>query len=298
MLVNHFNLLQFFLRTLQSSMNKNILCHIIDHTNSHEELKQEFNLLYQTDWENLLDASLWHGIKPLVYLRLKPLFWKATIPTSIQNDLRDACLHSARKNTLILHHAAKMLKALKAREIDVIGLKGIFLVENIYKNIAIRSFVDIDIMVRKVDLLTTISVLEELGYAMTTYFDFSDKNLDIKHVPPIINPDGLPVEIHWTILEEDEPFTINAESLWARAVPAKVAGVNALALSPEDLILHLCLHLAYQHSFNLGLRGLYDIAEVLRHFEGQVNWRALVLIAHDWGSERVTWLTLTLVREL
>jgi len=103
-------------------MNKDILCRILDHTTSQEELEKELNLLNQPNWENLLDASIWHGIKPLVYLRLKPLFGKTIIPAIIHNDLRDAYIHSVRKNSLILHYANKMLKALKSREIDVINM--------------------------------------------------------------------------------------------------------------------------------------------------------------------------------
>ena len=279
-------------------MNNEILCRILDLSTSREELKNTFDHLNKQNWENLLITSSWHRIKPHIYLKLKPLFGEVEIPSSIQTDLYDAYLDSARKNTLILHHAAIILRDLKSQNIDVIGLKGIYLVENIYDDITARPFGDVDIMVRKEDLQTSIRILQKMGYAMTTYFDIGDENLDIKHVPPMFNADGLPVEIHWTILEEDEPFTIDAQGLWKRAIPAKIAGVDALALSPEDLILHLCMHLTYQHRLKIGLRGLYDIAEVLRHFEGQVDWTKLSKITHEWGSERVTWLTLTLAQDL
>ena len=109
---------------------------------------------------------------------------------------------------------------------------------------------------------------------------------------------GLSVEIHWTILDEDKPFLIDVQGLWARALPARIAGVDALALSPEDLVLHLCLHLTYQHHLKLGLRGLYDITLALRHFDGQLNWEELIKIAQAWGAERVAWLSLTLAADL
>jgi hypothetical protein len=55
------------------------------------------------------------------------------------------------------------------------------------------------------------------------------------------------VELHWTILEEEEPFSIDVEAMWARSVPAEIAGVGVRGLSVEDLLLHLSLHLTYQH---------------------------------------------------
>jgi len=74
--------------------------------------------------------------------------------------------------------------------------------------------------------------------------------------------------------------------------------VDVLAFSPEDLLLHLCLHLGYQHSWNMGFRGLYDIAEVLRHFEGTLDWAVVRQIAEDWGAERVTWMALDLAEAM
>jgi hypothetical protein len=56
--------------------------------------------------------------------------------------------------------------------------------------------------------------------------------------------------------------------------------------------------LTYQHHLELGLRGLYDIALTLNQHKGQLNWEKLIEIGSAWGSQRVTWLTLILVRDL
>ncbi len=279
-------------------MTSDLLYRILDQHTSQEEIIWELNQMGPEGWDTLQDACLHQGVKPLVYSKLKTEFEQTAIPAAIRNNLHDAYLNTAVKNTLILHHAASILRDLKSKNIDAIGLKGIYLVENIYDNIAARPFGDIDFMVKKEDLQKTIGILKELGYAMTTYFEVADDNMDIKHVPPMFNADGLPVEIHWTILGENEPFSIAAKGLWERAIPANIAGVEVLSLSPEDLILHLCMHLSYQHHLKLGLRGLYDIAKVLEHNKGHVDWTKLVEISKTWGSERVTWLSLMLTEDL
>jgi hypothetical protein len=46
------------------------------------------------------------------------------------------------------------------------------------------------------------------------------------------------------------------------------------------------------------LRGLCDIAAVLRHFEGQLDWHKLVYTAQAWGATRVLWLSLRLVHDV
>jgi len=273
-------------------MTSDLLYRMFDQNTSQEEIIWELNHMGPEGWDTLQDACLHQGVKPLVYSKLKTEFEQTAIPAAIRNNLHDAYLNTAVKNTLILHHAAPILREIRSQNIAVIGLKGIYLVENIFDNIAARPFSDIDIMVSKEDLKKTIGILKELGFAMTTYFEVADDNMDIKHVPPMFNADGLPVEIHWTILEEDEPFTIDAQGLWDRAVPASIAGVEVLSLSPEDLILHLCMHLSYQHHLKL------DIAKVLEHNKGHVDWTKLVEISKTWGSERVTWLSLMLTEDL
>ena len=154
---------------------------------------------------------------------------------------------------------------------------------------------DIDLLVKKQDLPKCLEVMQELGYRTTTYFSLADENIDTKHVPPMERPGGALVELHWTLLEEDEPFTLEAEPIWERTLPAKIAGVDAFSLGVEDLILHLCIHLTYQHYLNLGLRGLMDIALVIHKFRPEIDWQKMVEIARSWGAERVAALTLKLV---
>jgi len=101
---------------------------------------------------------------------------------------------------------------------------------------------DLDILVHREDLNRTIEILLGLGYQLSRYFDIRDSNLDIKHVPPMILSDGTHVEIHWTLLEEDEPFTIAMDGVWQRSFPAQINGIDVLAEGIEDLLLHLCIH--------------------------------------------------------
>lgn len=279
-------------------VNKEIICFLLRKNNSIQEYKKELASLSQADWEYLLITCARYGLRPLIYFNLRLLFDEDCIPVFVQDDLREAHLESAYKNMLIFRHAGILLSALESEDVPVIGLKGIFLLENIYNNIAARALGDIDIMVKKEDLQVAINILINLGYTMETYFSPIDQNTDIKHVSPMKNADGLSVEIHWTILNEEEPFAIDPDGLWDRAVPVNIAGVDVLALSPEDLVLHLCLHFAYQHHLNLGLRGLNDVTEVLQHYNKQLDWARLDVLSQKWGVGRVVWLALSLTVKL
>jgi hypothetical protein len=54
-----------------------------------------------------------------------------------------------------------------------------------------------------------------------------------------------------------------------RAVATRAAGVPVLQFTPEDRLLHLCVHLAWGNGFDAHLRGVVDIAETLR---AEIDW--------------------------
>jgi len=274
------------------------LCQLLSQQNDKNTLRDEFLNFSQVDWENLISLAEEYRLLPLTYTHLKKLGVSDRLPAAGREKMRQAVLTNATRNTLFLHEAKIVLETLKGAHIPVIGLKGVYLLDNIYPDISTRTMNDLDLMVKKRDIPAAISICQSLGYQPTTYFNIHDANLDIKHVPPLKKETGPYLELHWTILEEDEPFTIDAKGLWERALPAKIAGSDALTLSPEDLILHLCLHLAYQHHLSLGLRGLYDVTAVLHHFKGGLDGSKMAASAHTWGSTRVLGLSLTLAEDL
>ena len=248
-------------------------------------------------WSPILEAAAQHDLRLLLFNRLNNAPAGLT-PAWVLEQLQANYLAAAVRNTLMLHHAAEILNSLKSAGLEVIVLKGLYLVENVYANIALRTFGDIDLMVRRDSIADALKVMQHSGYSLSRWYDPAETNTDLKHLPPLEKPDAPTVEIHWTIVEETEPFCVEPQGLWQRAVTAIVAGVGVQALSLEDLLLHLSLHFTYQHRLQAGLRNLFDIAETLRCFGAQVDWQKLVQIAQEWGTERITWLTFRLLREV
>lgn len=284
-------------QVLRDSMT-DLLCQLLGHQADPVQLSLALHGLSQPEWDALLKVTGYQDLLPVFDHKLRQLGGQVNIPNVVKEHLRQANLLAGTRNMLFLHAAGMLLSALRKQGMDVIVLKGIYLVETIYPEITMRTFGDIDILVHRSELLEVISCIEGLGYQVSTYFDVNDINTDIKHIPPMEKAGAPIIEVHWTILEENEPFTIDTEGLWRRAVTASVAGVDVLALGVEDLILHLCTHLGYQHQLKIGLKGLFDIAKVLAHFQGQVDWTQLVGIARQWGVERVVWLVLKLAEDL
>jgi hypothetical protein len=213
----------------------------------------------------------------------------------VWEHLQTVYLAATARNMVMLHHAAGILRALQERGIEVIVLKGLYLVEQVYPEIGLRTFSDLDLLVRREQLADALTLMQNQGYRLSTWYDPQAQNTDIKHLPPLEKAQYPTLELHWSILEEDEPFEIEAAGLWERAVETTIAGVKTRALDSEDFLLHLALHFTYQHRLRGGLRNLYDIAEVLEQRMARMNWQKLLATAQQWGAQRVTWLTFQLV---
>ena len=271
------------------------LLKLFEPVRSRQEQLYSLRLLDVEEWEALAAEAEKQGAAPLLYPLLVELekTWSVDFPS--KENLHANYLTTAIRNTFIMEDTKKLLLALHDAGIAAGGLKGVYLLENVYVDIGARSMNDIDILVKKADVAASIKVLEDLGYKLTTYFSLSDQNIDTKHVPPMRKAGGPLLEVHWTLLEENEPFSIDMEELWKRIMPVRIANVDAFSLGIEDLLLHLCLHLTYQHYLQLGLRGLLDIALVIHKFQQEIDWTKLVQIAKSWRAERVTALTLMLV---
>jgi hypothetical protein len=77
----------------------------------------------------------------------------------------------------------------------------------------------------------------------------------------------------------------------------QILDYETLMLSPEDLLLHICLHTSYQHQFDFGLRPFCDIAEVIRHFGATLDWQVVTEKAKQRKWVRGVYLALVIASE-
>jgi hypothetical protein len=229
----------------------------------------------------------------LLFKRLKQSDAWACVPADVWERVRRAYIASAVKNMLLYRELRTVLRCLRDSGIPVIVLKGAFLAEAVYGDVALRPMGDVDLMVPRAELPRAHAVLLDMGRGHPLFEDIESCCKRRAHLPPVVIRD-LTVEIHWTIASPTGPVRTDTAGLWHRARPATIAGVEVLALSPEDLLLHLCLHVCCQHRLDAGLRSLYDIAETIHRFRNSLDWARVAERAREWGAARYVGLTLRL----
>ena len=271
------------------------LCNVIGNRRSDDILRG----LSDADWREIAQLAARHGLQPLLYSRLaSPSPAARHVPADLLQSLREAFLMNGTKNQLLYLDLARVLSVLQQNGVGVIALKGAHLAELVYGTIALRPMGDIDLLVGRHDLVKTAALLRDLGYTA----DMSGLEIEElvrgvyeKHLPSFFRPPHPRIEPHWSLSPEASPE--NIDQLWKTAKPATLAGVPTRVLSPECLLLHLCLHMRL-HCLEMGLKPLCDIAVTLRRYRAVLDWKEVLSLAKAWHEEKSIYVALALTSDL
>ena len=106
----------------------------------------------------------------------------------------------------------------------------------------------------------------------------------------------LKLDLHWYI---EQFLDLDIRDIWTRSDLVWFEGQKVLVLSPEDLIIHLCIHLAFHHNFQLhGLRSLYDIKVAVEYYNEKINWDEIISRSNNRSVKNAVHLSLLLAKEL
>jgi hypothetical protein len=253
-----------------------------------------FTQVTDQQWEDLTAIAEKLGVAPLLYSRLLRLGFR--FPPNVDALLLTIIQNNTARNLNFLTEHNNLIKALEAQNIPVISLKGIYLATCIYQNMGERVIGDIDLLVPLDDLSRAVQVIESTGYRSNPKYDLEFEKKRLHHLPPYFKSKAPVLELHWNILARISHH-IDLDGIWERSLPVKIGGSNARTLCPEDLLIHLCAHIA-SHLYRNATRSLYDIKLVLEHFETQLDWQIVSTRAREWGLINSVYLTLRLTRSL
>ena len=126
-----------------------------------------------------------------------------------------------------------VLNAFRDKKIEVIVLKGAALAETVYPNRALRPMSDIDLLVRKEKLTEVEAKLLDMGYVLQDRAKGKEFYQEHHYHWVFSKKPDVNIEIHWHVKRPTGAFEIDIDELWKSAQSIKVAGVEALILSPE-----------------------------------------------------------------
>jgi len=251
------------------------------------------------NWEGFSKMAIDRAAAPLVADKLPLLSNAGRIPQTVLRNLKQASLRTLTRNMLLTEHFRQIVTAFNAAGIPVVALKGILLMDWLYGNINLRQSSDLDLLVHPEQGLAALEVLDRMGYVPNSIklSDFVKEKTSMVHYEPMIK-NGVSVEIHVRVHSEAERYHLDLQSMWANAVTLQLHGVTALGFSPEDLLLHLCVHLdKHFRSGQFQFTSLYDMVNMLNHKGDVLNWELFEQKCLQADAMGVTYKYLLLVQK-
>ncbi len=228
------------------------------------------------DWNKFQRLAIRHKVIQLIYVILKNKY-AAYIPESFLKEMKTIFLLNSTHNlyfTAVIH---KIIEYFNEDNIECVPLKGPVLSEQIYGDISLRVFSDLDILVPEENAFQAFNLLISKGF--TPEFNLNEKQFEAymnseDHMILTLGKKKLIIELHWELSDRylSKPFTF--EQIKHQLCEYDFNGKKFLTFSREDLLVYLCLHGSKHIWENLEL--IYLIANLLK---SDLDWEKSLLLA-------------------
>jgi hypothetical protein len=248
------------------------------------------------DWDYLYRLARRHAVLPLLYWQLNATAPREVPPAQLRR-FRDNFREHAARNLYLTGELERVVSLFEAEGVPVIPYKGPALAAFAYRNLALRRYADLDILVRKEDLPRAKELLVARGFGPQLRLTPAQERVLLRsqHNLPFAREGGrLVVELHWEFTAR-RYASPQDDSVWSRLVGVKLGGREVKSLGAEDLLLSLCVH-GTKHLWER-LAWICDVAELLNS-QPRLEWSTVCERARAAGTERMLLLGLHLARRL
>lgn len=212
-----------------------------------------------------------------------------SVPKSPKAHLLSAQKMAERQNSAIHWEVSRISEALRFIDVDIILLKGAAYVLGRLPHSRGRTFSDVDILVRKSEIVNVESALMIHGWQGGHHDEYDQRYYRqwMHEIPPMLHVRrGTTIDVHHAILPETARIQVNTQALLDHPLPVEGFS-NVFVLKPMDMVLHSATHLFHEGELDNGLRDLADLDAMLRHFGAEQSfWLGLVPRAKELGLHR------------
>lgn len=250
----------------------------------------------KVDWEYLFLLARRHSIVPLLYRQLDQ-HASDLVPTEYLSQLKKHYLENVARNTVLTAELCSLITCFASSGIDAIPYKGPVLAQFAYGDLALRRFVDLDVIVKKSDVLKAREILLAEGYIPSKSLSLNQQELLLRtqhNMQFSRDNHRLIIELHWEVAPHLFASTVDSDQLWENLATVDLNGTEVKTLSAADLLFSLCVHGSRHLWERLG--WICDLAELLaRH---SFDWPSLLRRAAQADTDRMFLLGLYLAEQL
>ncbi|HMQ97068.1 MAG TPA: nucleotidyltransferase family protein [Candidatus Nanoperiomorbaceae bacterium] len=260
-------------------------------TKTSEEVGDRIKVLIRKnlDWHYLMKSAFHHKVVPLLYQNLRRIS-PGPIPEQCLNELQKYYELNTKRNLFLAVELIKLLRLLEAKKIFAIPYKGPVIAVLAYRNISLRQFSDLDILVHPNDYLKTMHFFLEKGYRLKAEYSWECSLIDASH--------GVCVDLHRGITPEQFPVFLDFQAMKQRLMILKIGAGETMTFCPEDMLVILCIQLAkdgWGHRYNpIRLSKLCDLSELIQAHP-DINWKRVFKDTKKIGCWKMLLVSLSLV---
>jgi hypothetical protein len=220
-----------------------------------------------TAWEQMPAQAELHGMSPLLRHHMQRL--DLSLPAEIKRTLdglylRGRTFHQAQVQVLL-----EITSLLEQNHIRALVLKGLALAYQYYPDPILRPASDIDLLLKKEDILPALQLLEKSSYKIPALTDTEMHNEWIVE-SPLQNGLSVRIELHHLADAEFTGFDSTPHQL---QISGNVMYVPHFMDHLDYLIRHLVRHLfAATSAKPVPLKWIADIVSVVEHHAHEINW--------------------------
>lgn len=252
------------------------------------------DLLKSVEWTRLLVLAEEHGVEGLLAASLRELEG-ALVPPEIKQKLADRKRTQTFFTLRLNAELFRLLEQFRSIGIDAVAIKGPVLAVQAYGDPAMRSYGDLDLLVRQQDIRRATELMSTAGFVPAVPLSA----IDAGKIPGqylFSKPDSkLIIELHNDFTLRYFPRRLPLDEFFARQIRVRVDGQAVPALSVEDGLVLMCIHGA-KHFWER-LMWIADVAALVSS-QTSMDWQRLADSASAVKAERMLHTGLRLASDL
>jgi hypothetical protein len=207
-------------------------------------------------------------LEPFIHHCLKEYRDNLYIPDEKFARLEQSYYRTSASNIKKIYSATKILRIFHQEGILTIPLKGMALIETVYKHPAIRPMADIDLLIRQEDTQKAKDILVNMGY---TYIDSYRGSIDFT------DSGNEAFDLHSRFTKFEVLFPVDYDEIYSRLRKINFnREIKIGVLCPEHQLIHIALHLAPGLYSGLNFVNLLDMCYLISDQACPIDWEYLI----------------------
>jgi hypothetical protein len=226
------------------------------------------------DWPGFLSLARGHAIRPLIHKSLKENSLGLAVPAPLISSLTNFAVRNDLRNTIAGMELVRLIRSLECRGIPAVTFKGPMLAQQIFGNVSLREFLDIDILVPLQDFPAAEKILRAEGYESLRPAAQHPGYLNELGQTTFRRPgESFCVDLHWKLASFGVALPFTERELWSGVQKLPLVGLEAPTLAWDHLALFLAFHGAKERWRSL--KWACDFAQLVR-CRPELDWTDLL----------------------